>query len=216
MHDRGVIFDVDGVLVDSYAPHYESWRLLAEEIDADIAESQFAATFGRTSRDIIASLFNVTDADAVRKLDARKESLYRDIIRPAVPAMPGAVTLVASLHATGFRLAVGSSGPPENVALVCEVMGLDAYLSASITGADVTRGKPDPQVFLLAAEGLGLPAARCVVIEDAPAGIEAARAAGMPCIALSSTHDRAGLSAADRVVDALDELGPSDIGALIA
>ncbi len=215
MNDAGVIFDVDGVLVDSYVPHLESWQRLASEIGADIAESQFAATFGRTSRDIISELFDITEADAVQKLDARKESLYREIIRPAVPAMPGAVSLVASLHAAGFRLAVGSSGPPENVALVCEAMGLDAYLSASITGADVTRGKPDPQVFLLAAEGLGLPAARCVVIEDAPAGIEAARAAGMPCIALSSTHERSGLAAADKIVGNLSELGPADIRSLL-
>lgn len=215
MHDRGVIFDVDGVLVDSYVPHLESWRRLAAEIGADITASRFAATFGRTSRDIIAILFDVTDSDAVRKLDARKESLYRDIIRAAVPAMPGAVSLVKSLHAAGFRLAVGSSGPPENVARVCEAMGLDAYLSASITGADVTRGKPDPQVFLLAAERLGLPAARCVVIEDAPAGIEAAHAAGMPCIALSSTHEQSGLSAAERVIDALADLRAADIDALL-
>ncbi len=216
MHDAGVIFDVDGVLVDTYAAHFESWRRLAAEIGADITESQFAATFGRTSRDIIAILFDVTELDAAEALDERKESLYREIIRRDVPAMPGAVSLVTSLHAAGFLLAVGSSGPPANVALVCEAMGLDAYLSASVTGADVTRGKPDPQVFLLAAERLGLPAAKCVVIEDAPAGIEAAHAAGMPCISLSSTHDNSGLAAADRIVNALDELGPADIQSLLA
>ncbi len=216
MNDAGVIFDVDGVLVDSYGPHFESWRRLAGEIGVDVTEAQFAATFGRTSRDIIAILFDVAEAEAVAGLDERKESLYREIIRPAVPAMSGAVSLVTALHAAGYRLAVGSSGPPANVALVCEAMGLDAYLSASITGADVTRGKPDPQVFLLAAERLGLPAARCVVIEDAPAGIEAAHAAGMTCIALSSAHGDARLAAADRIVAKLDELGPADIRALLA
>ncbi|MCG8406275.1 MAG: HAD family phosphatase [Phycisphaerales bacterium] len=215
MQSYGVIFDMDGVLVDSYDAHQRSWQMLADEVGLSITSEQFADTFGRTSRDIIEILFKVTDSAAIRRYDDRKEALYREIIRGQVPAMPGARELVKDLHATGLRLAVGSSGPPENVSLVCKEMGLDLFLKTQITGADVNRGKPDPQVFLLAAEQLGLPPRRCVVIEDAPSGIEAARRAGMPCIALSGSHESEALSKADQVVKRLDEIHVELIKALI-
>ena len=202
----GIIFDIDGVLVDSYAAHMHSWMRLAQEQAASISEAQFARTFGRTSRDIIAETFGVTAPEEVRRLDDRKEEIYRDIIRHALPAMPGAVEAVRRLCAAGFRVAVGSSGPPENVELVCRELGLEALLSARITGSDVQRGKPDPQVFLLAAERMGIEPRACVVIEDAPAGVEAAKRAGMHCIALLGTHPAASLAAADSVIEHLDEL----------
>jgi beta-phosphoglucomutase len=204
----GIIFDIDGVLIDSFAAHLQSWRLLAGEIGATVTEGQFAQTFGRTSRDIIALLFGVSDPAQVRRLDDRKEALYRDLIRGAVPAAPGAVEALRRLHAAGFRLAVGSSGPPENVALVCQELGLDRFLSAKVTGADVQHGKPDPQVFLLAAERMGAEPRACVVVEDAPAGIEAARRAGMHSVALLGTHAATALAQADRVFESLDAITP--------
>lgn len=212
----GVIFDMDGVLVDSYAPHLESWRKLARELGRDITDAQFDATFGRTSREIIRLLFGEqwTDAD-VHRLDARKEALYRDIVRGHVPAMPGVLALIRSLHAGGVRIAIGSSGPPENVALIIEEMGLKEFVSAQVTGADVSRGKPDPQVFQLAAARLGLPAARCVVIEDAPVGIEAARRAGCKVVGLVGTHAATLLSDANLVVTRLDDLTPAHLRRLI-
>jgi beta-phosphoglucomutase len=202
----GIIFDMDGVLVDSYAPHLQSWRQLAEEMGQAISEAQFAKTFGRTSRDIIEETFGIHDPEGIRRLDDRKEQIYRDIIRDAVPVMPGAVEAVCRLRSAGFRVAVGSSGPPENVELVCEKLGLHPHLSAIVTGSDVQRGKPDPQVFQIAAERLSIEPPTCVVIEDAPAGVEAARRAGMRCVALTSTHSAASLAGADRIIERLDEL----------
>jgi beta-phosphoglucomutase len=204
----GLIFDMDGVLVDSYAPHLKSWCLLAEEIGTPITETQFAATFGRTGRDVIRELFGVEDEAAMGRIDHRKETIYRDLIRDAMPTTPGIVEAVVRLHAAGFRLAVGSSGPPENVQLVCEELDLYHYLTKIITGADVQRGKPDPQVFELAAAGIGVEPARCVVVEDAPVGIQAAHAAQMRCIALVGTHPAASLRNADRIINHADELTP--------
>ena len=216
MSGYGVIFDMDGVLVDSYAAHLESWQRLADELGAAITEGQFAATFGRTSREIIRELFAITESETVARYDARKEALYRDIIRGHVPVMAGAIALVTALHATGFRLAVGSSGPPENIALVCEDCGLDAMLVGSVSGADVTHGKPDPEVFLLAAERIGVAPASCVVIEDAPAGVEAAVRAGMRCIALAGTVEPKRLGQADLVVARLDEIEAATVRRLFA
>ena len=216
MSSRGVIFDMDGVLVDSYAAHLQSWKRLADELGEKITEDQFAATFGRTSREIIRELFAVTEGETVARYDARKEALYRDIIRGRVPVMAGAIALVRALHAAGFRLAVGSSGPPENIALVCEDCGLDETLAGKVSGADVTHGKPHPEVFLLAAERIGVAPSDCVVIEDAVAGVEAAVRAGMRCIALTSTVGRERLGQADLVVDRLDEIDAAVVRRLFA
>ncbi len=203
---EAVIFDMDGVLVDSYQPHLESWRMLAEENGLSITEAQFSETFGRTSRDIIARLFSVTDAGRVATLDERKEALYRDAVRGNVPEMAGAKALVAALHTRGIKLAIGSSGPRENIVLVREELGLAEMMPTFVCGADVEHGKPAPDVFLLAAEKLGVAPENCAVIEDAPAGIAAANAAGMLSVGLTSTHDATALKDADVVVDALAEV----------
>src|SRR5690606_24181756 len=114
------------------------------------------------------------------------------------------------LHADGFRIAVGSSGPPENVDLAIEKLGIGPFLSAKVTGLDVTRGKPDPQVFLIAAQKLGVPPERCVVVEDAPAGVAAAKAAGMACVGFPSTgRTRDDVADADLIIASLNELSPA-------
>jgi beta-phosphoglucomutase family hydrolase len=215
----GVIFDVDGVLVDSYQAHYQSWQRLGREIGAQMSEQQFVATFGRTSREIIREFWPhlATSDDQVAQIDDRKEELFREILAADFPAMEGAVELIDALAAADFSLAVGSSGPPENVGLVLDKLSRRDRFQAVVTGRDVTRGKPDPQVFLLAAERLGLPPGRCVVIEDAPAGVAAAKAAGAKCLGLASAgRDPALLAAADRVVGSLRKIDAVDFDRLLS
>ena len=129
--------------------------------------------------------------------------------------MPGAGRLMRELHAAGFALAIGSSGPPENVEVVARRLSQGRLLGATVHGLEVPRGKPDPAIFLLAASRLHVPPARCVVVEDAPAGIAAARAAGMAVVAVTGTAPREKLTGADLIVDSLTELSASAIAALI-
>lgn len=215
---RAVIFDMDGVLVDSYHAHWESWRLMAEEIGKPLTEERFVTTFGRTSREIIAAHWgadSLTDQE-IAEFDRRKEALYRELVAKDFPVMDGAGELLQALHDSGFRLAVGSSGPPENVALAVERLGAGSLFHALVTGRDVKKGKPDPEVFLVAASRLGVPPERCAVIEDAPVGIAAANAAGMTSIALLSTgHTAESVSAARLIVRSLRELSPDRLGRLI-
>lgn len=212
----GIIFDMDGVLVDSGDAHFESWRLLAVELGSPpITRKQFDRSFGRRSREIIAEWFGVNDASRAAVLDDRKEVIYRGILERGVPEMPGASQLVATLHVAGFRIAVGSSGPSKNIAMVCDALELRSFLSAIVTGEDVQRGKPDPQVFLIAAERMGTAPGRTVVIEDAPPGVEAARRAGMRCIALTSSHAAPALAAACHVVDSLGAICPDLVVQLV-
>jgi len=203
-----IIFDMDGVLVDSYRPHLESWARLARENGLSLTEPEFASTFGRTSREILREMFGLRDPEAIHRLDARKEAIYRSLIRGRVPAMPGLRPTLEGLCEAGYRLAVGSSGPPENVRLVVSELSLDRWFKVVITGGDVQKGKPDPQVFLLAADRLGVPPPNCLVVEDAPAGIEAARRAGMKSIALVGTHPAESLQQADLVITRLSDLTP--------
>jgi beta-phosphoglucomutase len=214
-----VIFDMDGVLVDSYRTHYRSWQMVAASRGRSMSREDFDATFGRTSREIIAALWpeSVSSDEDIARLDAQKEAAFREILAADFPAMPGVKPLLESLHAAGFALAVGSSGPPENVDLVLDRLGKRPLFGAVVHGMDVTRGKPDPQVFLLAAERLGVPPGRCAVVEDAPLGIAAAKAAGMASVGLVSTgRSRAILAAADLVAGSLEELSPATFRSLIA
>ena len=212
-----VIFDVDGVLTDSYVPHYKSWERMFGEIGVEFTDEQFRKTFGRTNRDIFAQLYpgEAMTAERAKELGDRKEHFYREIINENFMPLPGATELIDALHAAGFKLAVGSSGPPENVQLTLKKLGRADRFDAMVTGADVTHGKPNPEVFLKAAERLGIPPAQCAVIEDAPQGIEAANAAGMTSIAVLGTTTREKLSHAKLVVEGHHELTTGRIAELI-
>jgi len=212
----GTIFDMDGVLIDSFDLHRRSWQTMAREYGVEVTDEQFASTFGRTSREIIRHFWgeNVMP-QKTREMDDRKEALFRQFLRRHIPVMPGAVELIDDLAAHGFLVGVGSSGPPENVAMVVDGLGLRDRLAGVITATDVTRGKPDPQVFLLTAERMGIAPDRCAVIEDAVHGITAARRAGMKAVALTGTAGREAFGEADLIVDSLTELTAARLADLI-
>ena len=213
-----VIFDMDGVLVDSYRAHAQSWQVMAAEWGCTMTRAQFDATFGRTSREIIAALWpdGRYGEEEVAAMDARKEAAFRRILAADFRPMPGVERLLHGLFESGVPMAVGSSGPPENVDLVLGLLGKRPWFAGIVTGMDVTRGKPDPQVFLLAAQRLGVPPQRCVVVEDAPLGIRAAKAAGMAAVGLASTGRAPWMLAeGDRVTATLESLSPRVLRGLI-
>jgi len=213
----GVLFDVDGVLADSYVQHRESWRRVARADGQDFTDEAFHATFGRHTREIIEMLWDSPrTAEQVRVLDDAKEATYRESVRNSFPAMPGAVDLIRRVHAGGILIGIGSSGPRENVGLTIEKLGIRPYLTAVITGSDIRQGKPHPEVFLKGAEGLHLPPSQCVVIEDARPGIEAGKAAGMKCIAFQSRgHYRDEYDQADLIVETMAEISVEVIRGLV-
>jgi beta-phosphoglucomutase len=211
----GLIFDLDGVLVDSTEAHFKSWQILAAELDSQMTEQQFISTFGQQNKDIIPRFFGYHDPETVQRLGDRKEEIYRDLIRDNVPANEGAVDLVRECHAAGVKLAIGSSGPPANIELPLKGMQIEQYFDVIITSKQCTRGKPDPQVFTLAIEGLGLEAKQCAVVEDAPAGVQAALAAGATAIALTGNHPPEALSSAHLIINSLQQLSAQKIKELI-
>ncbi|NOS99646.1 MAG: HAD family phosphatase [Phycisphaerales bacterium] len=208
-----VLFDLDGVLIDSGPAHLESWRRLAMELGIAITDDQFKSTFGRQNRDVIPMLFGPgNDPERMHEWSERKEAYYRELIADRVPIFVGATGLVRACHRAGMKCAIGSSGHPKNIALAVAALRIETEISVVVSGQDVSAGKPDPQVFLLGAERLGVSAARCAVIEDAPAGIAAALNAGMTAIAVASEHPREHLNRAHLIVDRLSDLTPARIG----
>ena len=221
MSALGAIFDLDGTLVDTCALHERAWANLAHALGLPMSRAFFLEHFGRRNEPIIAALHDraqrsVPAPGRVHELAERKEEEFRAMLAASFPAMPGGHALIRALRDGGWRLAVGSSAPPTNVEAHLRGLGCAELFDAVVTGACVTRGKPDPDVFLLAAERLGLQPAHCIVIEDAAPGIEAAHRAGMACVALCSEgHTHAELSAADLLVDSLGELTPARLSALL-
>lgn len=184
-----VIFDFDGVVIDSHEAHARSWFGLAEEIGETLTHDTFVSTFGQRNESILPMLGWATDMERIQQLGDRKEEIYREILNAeGIEPLPGVVTLLEDLKDQGIPCAIGTSTPRANVACVLELAGLSQYFSDIAASEDVTHGKPDPEVFLKAAAKLGVDAAHCVVIEDAQVGIRAAKAAGMKSVAVTTTH----------------------------
>ncbi|SRR6266700_106174 len=203
---KAVIWDLDGVILDSAEAHLKSWYRLAEDLNIPYNDEQFWATFGWRNDAIIPILVGPTSPERIKELADRKEEYFREFVRETAAPLPGAIELLSALHAAGYPQALATSTPIANIELISEVLGLKRYLSVFVSGESVPRSKPAPDTFLKAAEELGVDPSRCLVIEDAVAGIEAARAGGMYCIAVAGNRDPPGLRAADLMVKDLTEV----------
>ncbi len=213
----GAIFDMDGVLVDSNDAHFQAFRRIGADLGRQFSDAELQQTFGMHNNQIFPLLLQEPlTAERIQLLADQKEHYYRELARTTLQPIPGALALFASLHAAGWKLAIGSSGPSRNVNLAIEVLGIGAHLDAVVTGDDIHHGKPAPDVFLLCLQRLGMTADRCVVLEDAPQGVTAALAAGIAAVALTSSRPASLLGHAQLVVDHLGELDPAGLARIVA
>jgi beta-phosphoglucomutase len=216
-----VIWDMDGTLVDTAELHFQAWLALAKELGQPFTRADFAATFGWRNPEIIPKLFGAEyTARQVDELGAYKEQLYRREAEKGVALLPGARALLEELHAAGFAQAIGSSAPRENLELILRLTGTAHLFQAIVAMEDTTRGKPDPQVFLRAAEKVGVAAPRCAVMEDAPAGVQAAKAGGMKCVAVTFIGHHADetlrQAGADLIVPSLERVDVASVRRLLS
>lgn len=203
---KAFIWDMDGVLVDSARAHYESWRDTFAARDIIYTEERFREYFGaRNDYTIRHVMPRATDED-IAAIEEEKERRFREAARRGISTLPGALKLLRIMKDGHFRLALGTSAPMENYRAVAPALGLEEYFEVVVTGDDVTHGKPDPEIYLIAAERLGIEPALCTVFEDSPLGVESARRAGMKCVAITNTHPAESLRQADRVVSSLEEI----------
>jgi beta-phosphoglucomutase len=211
-----VIWDMDGVLIDSGDLHYYTWRdALGEELGLPLTRSKFDATFGTDNFNTLAQFIGREPSpQELARLAGRKEAAYRKGMRQHVYPIQASIQMVERLHERGWKQIVATSAPRENVLAMMDVFGFDRWFGSYVCVDDVARGKPAPDIFLKAAERLGADPSACVVIEDSTAGVHAARSAGMACLALLTTHPAESLQAADRIVESLAGLTPDDLAAL--
>ena len=202
---RAVLWDVDGTLIDSAEYHWLTWRETLSGEGYVLTRAKFDASFGQRNDAILRGYFGEDlSADEVARIGDAKEVRYRElVVTRGVEPLPGVRRWLEKLKAEGWRQALASSAPRLNLEAILQALRLEDFFDAIASAEDVSRGKPDPQIFLAAAAKVNVPAARCVVVEDAPAGVEAARRAGMRRVGVLSSH---GALDADVVVHSLADL----------
>jgi beta-phosphoglucomutase len=193
---RAVLWDLDGTLVDSSNHHFEAWRQTLAEEGMEISPERFVSTFGQRNDLVLRQFFGPDLPSAeIDRIAHAKESCFRDLVMSdGIAFLPGAERWLLALREAGWRQALATSAPRANVDAVLDALDAHDRFGAIVAAEDVTRGKPDPEVFQLAARQLRVADRCCIVVEDAPAGIEAAQRAGMPVVGVG---DAARLSGAD-------------------
>jgi len=216
-----VLWDMDGTLVDTAQLHFEAWVLACRELGREFTAEDFRLTFGRRNPEIYDYLFpDQPDAQRNAKLGLDKELLYRaEARRQGIQLLPGVWDLMSQLHSWGVPQAIGSSAPRGNLDLILELTHIAPLLGAVVGQEDTQRGKPDPQVFLIGAQKLQVEPACCIVMEDAVAGIEAAKAGGMKAVGVTFVghHPAESLkkAGADLVVEHLAEVNAGQLFDLV-
>jgi len=213
---KAILWDLDGVIADTAPFHFEAWRELVEARGRDFSAKDFQQSFGLRNDDILRALFGDLSVEEIESLSKEKEAIFRAKAKGNVKLLAGVLNLLALLRYEGFEMGLVSSTPIENIRFILSSLGIDNYFTYFVSDKDVSRGKPDPEGFLLAARRLGVEPGQCIVIEDAIAGVEAAKAAGMKCIAVTTTHPWDALAKADLVTDNLEKIRSEDMQVLLS
>lgn len=208
---KAVIFDMDGVLVDSERIHYLAYNKLLRKHGKEISKEYFKRKlFGVPAKQNFIKIFSEQgeniDETKSDELAKEKDKYYREISQSELTSFDGATELLKLLRKNGLKTALATSASKENVEMVIKKFGWENYFDAVVTADDVKKGKPDPEIFLKAGKFLGVNSQECIVIEDSKHGIEAAKKAGMKCIAVTTTHKKAELNAADLAIDSVKEI----------
>lgn len=206
MSAKAVIWDMDGVIVDSGPFHLKSWQYAFKKKGVEFLTADFQQNFGRRNDAIVRTVLGPVSDEVVSEVANSKEEFFRDQIRHHIRAFPGAVTLIRELARHKFMMAIASSAPMENIDLILTGLEIQDCFQVIVTGREVAESKPSPLIFLKAAEKLGVSAPEAVVFEDAIAGVEAAKRAGMKCVAITNTNAARALTKADLVVDSLENM----------
>jgi beta-phosphoglucomutase family hydrolase len=203
---EALIFDMDGTLVATTEADFWAWQKLFLDFKKNLSYEAYFPLLGKKSMDVVKEGLGLHGEEAQLAMHKKME-YFEDIVREhGIATMPHAESFLKEVLAHKIPIALATSSRRMKMQLVMDESGLAKYFSVFVTGEEVLNGKPSPDIFLLAAERLKVNPHHCLVIEDAVSGVAAAKAAGMKCIAITSTHDDTDLVAADLVVDSFSEL----------
>ncbi|MFM7329187.1 MAG: HAD family hydrolase [Bacteroidota bacterium] len=204
-----VLFDMDGVIVDSNPYHKVALRDFCVQHGYDLTEEDLRTKiYGRTNRGWITALFGDIPEETLRTYADEKEALYRKLFEQDIKPVTGLVDFLNSLDQHSIARGIGTSAPRENVDFTLGRTGLSKYFEVILDESFVSRGKPDPEIYLKTAAALGYPATACFVVEDSMAGVESGLASGALVVAITTTHTREEFSHAHLVIDDFTQLSP--------
>jgi len=213
---KAVIWDMDGVIVDTAQYHLKGWQMVFRKRGANYTEEDFRRNTGKRSDSIIKNVLGEKIAQGeIIAITREKDETFRQLMGQNIRPFPGVLKLITSLKEHGFKIAIASSAPMENIQLITQSLKIHNRFDAIISGWETTKGKPHPQIFLRAVEKLGVEAEDCIVIEDAISGVTASQRAGIRCIAVTNTTPRKDLREADLVIDTLEEITVDDLERLL-
>ncbi len=209
---EAVLWDLDGVIADTGEYHYRAWQGIFGKKGVTFTKEDFMRHFGQRHDTIIKfALGDDLSAEEFNAVTEEKQKEYRRIVSENIKALPGAIELIKSLNENNIKTAIASSAPLENIDIIIKGLKIQNCFQAIAWGTEVDEGKPSPQIFLLAAGKLGVKPGNCVVIEDAIAGVTAAKTAGMKCLAVTNSHPVDSLRQADYIVNSLEKVGINDL-----
>lgn len=215
MSIKGILWDMDGVLVDNGELHYQAWKATLTDYDIPFSRKLFQETFGMNNWSILNKLLGQAPDQALyQAISDQKERLFRQSTHGQVKPLPGVLELLHLGKSKGLRQAISSSAPQENIDVIVDELNLRTLFDAIVSGNKL-NGKPAPDVFLASANAIGVPPQNCLVIEDAIAGVEGAKRAGMLCLAVTNTNPKENLQRADSIVDSLLQVNASFLEELL-
>jgi len=204
---KTVLWDMDGVISDSHSFHFDAWQEIFAKRSVEFTKEDFTGLFGSRNDFIIGSVMGKQLPERnVESMIREKEEAFRRKATGRIKPFPGVIALLNALKKGNFKLGLVSSAPRENIDLTLSQLDLTGTFNCIVSGQDVSESKPSLQIYLLAADRLRTTPTNCVVIEDSPLGVKAAKTAGMKCLAVTNTHHRQYLEEADRVVDSLENV----------
>lgn len=203
MNTKAVIFDLDGTLIDNNSYHLKTWKIYLEKAGMNISEEAYRKNInGRTNKDALEYIYNkkMTDDEAM-VYAMEKEALYRDIYKSDIKPVNGLIGLLKCLYERNIPMAIATSGIQVNIDFMFEHIPIRHYFKEIINSSHISKGKPDPEIYLKTASLLNIAPENCLVFEDAEVGVAAARAAGMKVIAITTTQTMEELRQADLIIE---------------